>query len=339
MPITLHSESGADFTLISNAFIDHYMPEANGEFVKVYLYLLRCLGSGEAALTVSEIADKFNNTENDVCRALKYWEKLGLLKLETEEKSLTGIRLLSPGKPRKASRDKQPAASQETAGEGVTRERADVLCSQEDIKQLLFIVEQYIGRPLASSHVQTILYLYDSLHFSAELIEYLVEYCVSRGSKSFRYIESVALSWHEAHITTVEQAREVSSQYSKTVYSVLKSFGIRGRNPVESELSYIRKWTDDYGFTLEIIALACERTMSAIHQPSFEYADKILSRWQQQGVRHAKDISALDMQYQKNRRTVGKASSGTSASANKFNNFDQRSYDYDDLERQLLNIP
>ena len=338
MPITLHSESGADFTLISNAFIDNYMPQANGEFVKVYLYLLRCLGAKEASVSVSVIADKFNNTENDICRALKYWEKLGLLRLEAAGRSLSGICLLTPSSP---AREPQPQASEpeapaKTAGaSGLTRERTDALCAQEDIKQLLFIVEQYVGRPLASSHVQTILYLYDGLHFSAELIEYLVEYCVSRGNKSFRYMESVALSWHEAHVATVEQAREISSQYNKTVFSVLKSFGIRGRNPVESELSYIRKWTGEYGFTLEIITLACQRTMSAIHQPSFEYADKILTRWRQQGVHHAADVSALDQQYQNTRRTASKAA----ASGNKFNNFDQRSYDYEDLERKLLNIP
>ena len=30
-----------EFTFISNRFLDGYMPSANGEFVKIYLYLLR----------------------------------------------------------------------------------------------------------------------------------------------------------------------------------------------------------------------------------------------------------------------------------------------------------
>ena len=117
----------------------------------------------------------------------------------------------------------------------ISRQRLEELQQQDNIRQLLFIVEQYLGRTLGSTHINTILYLYDELHFSEELIEYLVEYCVSRGNRSIRYIETVALAWHAEHITTVEQAQEVTSQYNKYVFTVLKSFGIKGRNPVASE--------------------------------------------------------------------------------------------------------
>lgn len=133
----------------------------------------------------------------------------------------------------------------------------------------------------------------------------------------------------------MEQAREITSQYNKYVFSVLKSFGIKGRNPVPSELAYIKKWTSEYGFTIEIITQACERTMVQIHQPSFEYADKILTRWKDQGVKHPADISRLDDSYQKSRKA---AVSRTPDAKNKFNNFDQRTYDFKDLERKLLNI-
>ena len=34
-----------EFTFVSNRFLDLYMPKANGEFVKIYLYLLRCCSS------------------------------------------------------------------------------------------------------------------------------------------------------------------------------------------------------------------------------------------------------------------------------------------------------
>ena len=69
-------------TAVSNAFIDGYMADANGEFVKVYLYLLRLLADEDKEFSVSFLADKLNNTEKDVVRALCYWEKLNLLQLE-----------------------------------------------------------------------------------------------------------------------------------------------------------------------------------------------------------------------------------------------------------------
>ena len=358
MAIRLSGGRNYTTTCVSNIFIDTYMPSANGEFVKIYLYLLRCISGGSEDLSICTLADKFNNTENDICRALKYWEQQQLLVLEKNASGVvTGICLCDPSVPAEAAPLNAAPVSDNTADSAISapvsaqlepvsapqklpsktidKERIEELSRQEDIQQLFCIIEQYLGKTLGSTHINTILYLYDKLGFSAALIEYLVEYCVSRGSRSIRYIETVAIAWHKENITTVEQAQEASAQYNRYIFSVLKSFGIKGRNPVSSELSYIKKWTSDYGFTLDIITQACERTVSQIHQPSFEYADKILDNWYKQGVKHSADISPLDDQHQKNRKTSPKQNE----SANKFNNFEQRSYDFDNLERRLLNIP
>lgn len=93
--IQLHNDCPATDTIVPNQFIDRFMPSANGEFVKVYLYLLRCIHSHASNCTISEIADKFNNTEMDIQRALRYWQKEGLLSLEeTAVGKLCGIGLL-----------------------------------------------------------------------------------------------------------------------------------------------------------------------------------------------------------------------------------------------------
>lgn len=91
---TICREDVPGVTLLSNSFIDNYMKDANDAQLKIYLYLLRRLGSGQAA-SVSEIADFFNHTEREVLRSLKYWEKLKLLTIEYDEsKNVSGIRFL-----------------------------------------------------------------------------------------------------------------------------------------------------------------------------------------------------------------------------------------------------
>ena len=80
-PITLSSDNRQDATVIPNIFFDAYLPRANGEFLKIYLYLLRWLPDAGHALSLSTIADTFFMTEHDVPRALKYWEQEGLLTL------------------------------------------------------------------------------------------------------------------------------------------------------------------------------------------------------------------------------------------------------------------
>ena len=78
----LKTELSAGTTSVSNTFLDHYMPKANGEYVKVYLFLLRALHEPSRELSVAALADALDHTESDILRALKYWEKQGLLKLE-----------------------------------------------------------------------------------------------------------------------------------------------------------------------------------------------------------------------------------------------------------------
>ena len=100
----IHLPYNGGVTLIENTFIDRYMPAANGEFVKIYLYLLRCASSGISDLSISGIADVFDHTEADVRRALNYWVKVKLIELNCDEDgSLKDVRLLHPaGIPDKA---------------------------------------------------------------------------------------------------------------------------------------------------------------------------------------------------------------------------------------------
>ena len=81
--------------------------------------------------------------------------------------------------------------------------------------QLLFVIEQYIGKPLAPSEVESVYYISEQLHFSDALIDYLLQYCIDRGKKDFRYIEKVAVNWAEHGITTPKQAERAASGFGK----------------------------------------------------------------------------------------------------------------------------
>ena len=94
--IRLHSTGLNDATILSNIFIDRFMPKANGEFVKVYIYLLRMLGRPEEAFGLSQMADSLFCTEGDILRALKYWESERRIILLDGEAELTGITLQAP---------------------------------------------------------------------------------------------------------------------------------------------------------------------------------------------------------------------------------------------------
>ena len=188
--ITLHSDSQTSATSVSNIFIDEYMSDANGEFVKIYLYLLRLMNAPQASFSISSIADKFEHTEKDVKRALAYWERMHLLQLEYDnDKNLTGIRMLDSSSRDAAPSDPGTSGTQtEPAGAPVQNAPASAALAEtpaqaqtvyakksysaddilnfrqnESVAELFFIAERYLGRTLSATDINTLLYFYDVL--------------------------------------------------------------------------------------------------------------------------------------------------------------------------------
>lgn len=401
--ILLKRNSTLAATYVPNTFIDEYMTHADGEFVKIYLYLLRCMASPDTLFSISDVADKFEYTEKDVTRALKYWEKMNLLRLEfNSRQELTGICMSdmasrtapqrctaadggypdteAPSAADGADLEKPPdrtgrqadgfdtpdeAADQDTVGQspytgrpqtaGCTQarrvrlpERTEYSRNQlmqfhedETVKELLFVSERYLGHPLSNTEIQMILYWLDKLQFSQDLIEYLIEQCVAKNHMSVRYMDKIALSWAEAGIHTLSGAKEASFSHNHTVHAVLKAFGISNRTLAGGELDFVQKWSKEWGFSDEIISLACQKTILRIHQVSFDYAHTILKSWKDQNVRTLNDIHLLDAQYQEAKaRKFSSSKTGTRTAkgtvAGGFANFSQRTYNYEELERELL---
>ena len=382
-------------TAVANEFIDTYMAAANGEYVKVYLYVLRHQGED---ITIELIADALNHTESDVRRALSYWKKAGVLTASEQGQPVQGepVRPESGGHTFTRGQDggqaavpdlrvepfqretgtagraevrgmtgmREPAVVQEPA---VVRERTETtgqedgcipvysteqvnrLAQDEEFSQLLYIAQKYMNKVFTPRDCQVFAYLYEGLSMSSELLEYLVEYCVQNGHISVRYMETVAMSWHEKGIRTALEAKDYSASYNRDSFAVMKAFGINNRKPAAPEQKLMDKWFRDYGFSREVVLEACSRTITAIHNPSFQYADKILSDWQKAGIRGLTDIKDLDAKRTAAREESGesrekrlqKYDSGVSSarqgsgtrknSSNQFHNFKQRDTDYDAL--------
>ncbi len=354
--ISVYSEDTRT-TLVPNEFIDYYMPRANGTFVKVYIYLLRCLTAPGAGFGISFIADSLDETEKDILRALRYWEKENVLSLTWgANNELRGIKLHRLSKPVAEFCDASALAptvsdapvfsvaeevpsivAKKTVSDKLpdyTPAQLDAFANREDTNWLLHAAESYLERMLKPADVQLLFFLHDELEFSSELILHLYEYCVSRGKKTPAYIQKVALSWHSEGIRTVEQAEGHSLQFDACFTAVKRAFGIN-RDPGAAELRYLKRWSA-FGFSSELIEEACSRALLSTSRPDFKYADKIMERWHQNNVHTMSDIKKLDEAHN-NRAPKGQASGNVAS--NRFNAFPQRNYsdsDLTDLENALL---
>lgn len=374
--ITITTEKNETYSSISNFFIDYYMTSASGEFVKVYLYLVRQLSSREP-ISVAEIADHFNLTEKDICRAIKYWisqdvmrlnyndkkEPVGITLLPLQDKShqksdsMDGLSLLSmdymveDNSPAAiaASATTQAASAQTAPVQADTQNisaTADISAvpahalplkaavtpeilrkKQEDgiLSDLIFETEAYFGRPLSMPETESLIYIYDQLNFSQELIEYLIEYCLTMGKASFRYAETVATSWYEKGIDTVEKAKSDSNAYNPFYRKVFSELGIRRGNPTSIESAYIDAWSNEMNFSEDLILLACQKAiLSKPQSANFAYVNGILENWHKNGVKSLRDVQQLDLDFMK-KKTDNTVKNQTAAvrNPNGFANFKQ----------------
>ena len=362
---TLMAEHSHGVTVVSNAFIDYYMCSANGEFVKIYLFLLRCLNQETERFSLLFLADQLNLTERDVTRALNYWQQQGLLEIVADKqhvikticvKNIEHVYdqalhtseahdihdaymqsediVLSAEKETAATTDnKTPTAAKSPA---LTQKASSNIEAQQE---LTLIAEQYLKRTLSSLEVNKIMYFYEDLHFSIDLIEYLFEHCVTIGNRSIRYIESVAISWADKGITTVEQAKAEGAHYKREYFTILKAFGIHNRTPIDTEVQYMQRWLNEYHFTTDVICEACQRTISKTGNPVFAYTDSILKNWKEHGILAKKDIMALDQAHYaktQSQKAETRERNSRQARSTKFSNFEQRNdYDFNQLEKQL----
>ncbi|MBR1508371.1 MAG: DnaD domain protein [Eubacterium sp.] len=345
--INISTENNETYSSISNIFIDHYMADANGDFVKVYIYLVRLFHSN-SSFHISDIADHFNCTENDVTRAIKYWVKNDVLSFTYDSsENISGIILKdlrnSPAIRNKAKKevditavfnlsDTKKAKNEDVEDTSETEVRTPVVPAKgrvsseivnaknydENFQEILSQAEAYFDRPLTQSDINSFIYIQDKLGFNFELMEYLLEYCATLKKTTGSAIEKTAIEWFKRGYKTREQAAEDIAQFRDLYKNIMKNLGIGGRvSPTPSELKYINKWVYDDLFSDDIIIEACKKAnIAKPNSANFPYVNGIIEKWKTAGVHVVSDIAALET---KRHTEMPKASGKSSAEDDDFN--------------------
>ncbi|WP_206151693.1 DnaD domain protein [Clostridium sp. SM-530-WT-3G] len=320
------------FTPVSNVFIEKYMPQARGEFIKIYLLMLKHNISGELGVSSAILASTLNLLESDIMNALKYWHDLGVIKLnKIDNMGNFNVEFIDLDNNEYDTSDKQ----------------VDLLeaLDSNNTKDMLKDIEVLLGRPLSPNEMSLYLNWQKEFSFSSELILILIEYCISKGKSDSRYIEKVALAWHDQKITTVEQAQNLIKKTEDkwiNIRKILTYLGINNTDIMKPQQDIIEKWLLIYKFPTEIIFKACDICFERLNRADFKYIDGILTNWNKNNIRTLEDIALKDNKQLKNNSYQKNNSYNNNNNNQKtlnFNDFEQRNYDANylqNLERQLL---
>ena len=212
--------------------------------------------------------------------------------------------------------------------------------NSNNTKDMLKDIESLLSRPLSPTEMSTYLTWQKDFGFSSELILILIEYCVSKGKSDSRYIEKVALGWHDLKITTVEQAQNLIKKNEDkwtNIRKILSYLGIKNTDIMKPKQDLIEQWLFTYNFSIQVIEKACNICFERLNRADFKYIDGILSNWNNNNIRTLEDIAAKDKkQNTKYQNKQSNNSYNKEKPALRFNNFTPREYDYDSLEKKLL---
>lgn len=300
-------------TIVPNIFIDKYLASAKGSHIAVYLYGLRWR---ESSPSLAKIAGDLGLSETDVTEALTFWQNAELS--PPAEIALEVAEVAEVAEPKAAKRVKKlPAYSVQDI------ERAAV-----DTNYMFKMAERILGRPLTYSDMSLLMGFCDHLALPVSVIEVLLDYCVSNDRKNRRYMETVAINWADSGINTVVEAEAHIKAFNGDYREILRAMGQSGRDPVQREMAYMRKWLRDYKFSMEMILEACDRTVFKTGRTSFSYTDRIITTWNDKNIRTLAAAKADEEAFQNSHKKPR-----AKAVKSRFANYKGREWNFDELEK------
>lgn len=315
----LFKNKASNYTPVSNIFIDKYMPKARGEFVKVYLLGLKYCVSGELGVSSSIMASALHLLETDVLNSWSYWNDEGIIKMTPVDNmgnfSIEFVDLSNP-------------MNSDDENINLLKE-----LDNNSTKDMLLDIEKLIGRPLSTREVTIYINWIKDFKFEPELILLLIQYCISKGKTDFRYIETIAISWHDSNIKTIEEAQNFITRHEDkwiNIRKILNYIGIKDGEVMKPQEEMLTKWLNIYKFPLDVIFKACDICFHRINKADFKYIDGILNSWHKDGIKTINDVLVKDKKKSVKNNTKFKAK------VDSFNDYEQRDYDFDALEKKLL---
>ena len=298
-------------TEIPDVFFTEYLSSANGDYIKVYLYIL-FLSKYEKDIKINDLSKKLALPLKTIQEAFKYWEEAGvLIKKHTGYilVNLQEVELLKLYSPKLTS---SPEDIKKNAK------------NQYRAKAIENINNQFFQGIMSPSWYSDIDMWFKKYNFDEQVMLALFNYCFDHSALHRNYIQVVADSWYKNNIRSfsdLDKYYEKQEKISSVKKSIIKKLGLN-RNLTVYEDAYVEKWTIDYGYSLDIIEIALKKTTSKSNI-SFEYLNKIISDWHDRNLKTATEIQEyiqMSKQKQENIKDMKKQVSN-------YNNSNQRTYD------------
>ena len=283
--IFLHS------TKVENLFISEYLPDAPGDYVKVFLFGLMH-SQYDLEPNRQELSRLLGLSADEIGEAWIYWETRGLVRIvrERDENNEEVCRIIFRrktdelyGKMNEPKPVQEPAVPEEDMSLYVSIDDMDydeVIDSKLVDRRLRELYEKYqvtTGRTISRQEISKIEDAIKVYGIEPEIFDFAVDYCADLEKYSVDYIFKVALRWTEDGCRTVEEAKRLLDKHSRRNDGYRQVFRALGFNrlpaPIDREI--MDRWFDELGCSLAEVLDACSAA-AGIREPNLKYVNKVI---------------------------------------------------------------
>ncbi len=312
--------------------VDKHIRVASAHQLRVLLWILRHSPDNP---DIEFMCKDLNMAYEDAVDYLQYWVKHNIIgstqPLSVQEKEPVKVQVSPAIAAAPVAEEKKVVSVEMIHSKPTSSEIAQRLEESPEIGHLFNEAQVMLGKTIGYDGQCTLLLLHDHYGLPAEVLFMLIEYCVSIKKANYAYIEAVGKDWGTKEIDTIDKAAEQISSLRKAD-GVWKEFakyaGISTPKPTAAQIAYLRKWTEEWKFSLEMIVRAYDEMANHTGKLSIAYMDKVLASWNKKGIRTIKDIEkdASDFEAKKN----------TKPSHNTLPVSQNASYDIDEFKKQSI---
>lgn len=297
-------------TELPDIFFTEYLSQANGDYIKVYLYIIFLSKYGKD-IKINDLSKKLELDFKVIQDAIKYWEDLQVITKKNTGYIINNLQEIELHKIYKPVTALSPEALKQTSQ------------NQRRAKAIENINNQFFQGIMSPSWYSDIDLWFKKYGFDEEVMVGLFRYCFNRSALHRNYIQAVADAWAQNNIKTFDQLDNYYAKQEKlnVLYkSISKKLGY-SRQLTQYEQAYVEKWSVDYGFSFEIIEIALKKTTSKAN-PNFDYLDKLLSDWHDRGFKTIAEIENFLSTLKQKKKDIKDLEKKTG-----YQNYDQRKYD------------
>lgn len=271
-----------------------------------YLRVLFALcAQNRAEESVEALAKALSLPSDTVKNAIAYWVEHGALTyaegapIKAPQKDEKEPQNEPTPKAKKALREALPKYSEE--------ELAEIYQNNESLRPTLEACQNELGKIFSAHEAAKMAALYDYYGLDEAYLITLCAMCKKRGKESVSYVVKTALGLYDDNIRTSKELDAYVKQqdlWHNSEMKLRKLFGFIDRALTTSERTAFEAWTLTWCFPFEIIEAAYEIAVHRTGKASVPYVNKILSSWNENGIRTLEAVEAAQAEFAKNQKVT-----------------------------------